>query len=218
MFRQIAPHGVVNKEPTDHKTDVGPKLVDTAPKPEDAESTARKPEDTQETLSGAKPVPFTPNIASVPGNQVHSEGQMRDAPKPQVDNAEAKVDEFVDAQEHGTAPTEAGAKPSTSPGLAMRSRSDQTAISSSSVNGNVETLPEVRTGNEQAKVHVDSIDKFLERPADVVHPHPHDMEKAVEPAAGEAVAAGPSSEEAKKTHEEMSRITPMECPFLMNRE
>ncbi len=34
----------------------------------------------------------------------------------------------------------------------------------------------------------------------------------------DAVAAPPDSEETRRTHEEMSRITPMECPFLMNRE
>ncbi|EON68802.1 hypothetical protein W97_08060 [Coniosporium apollinis CBS 100218] len=243
MFRQIAPHGVVNKEPTTKKVDVAPKLVDTAPKPEDAETTARKPEDTQETLSGPEPVPFTPKIASVEGNKVHTEEQVRDAPQPQEDDAEAAADEFVDAQEHDATSTRTEAKPAPTTedastdgkALPIRSRSNtgseqswtkvssedlpqQTAINSSSVNGNVETLPEVRTGNEQATAHVDSIDKFLERPADIVHPHPHDMEKAVQPEAGEAVAAAPSSEEVKKTHEEMSRITPMECPFLMNRE
>ncbi|KAF2207493.1 hypothetical protein CERZMDRAFT_51164 [Cercospora zeae-maydis SCOH1-5] len=44
------------------------------------------------------------------------------------------------------------------------------------------------------------------------------MNRKVGPEAGEAVAAGPESEETKLTHEEMSKMAPGECPFLMNRE
>ncbi|KAK8178926.1 hypothetical protein BKA81DRAFT_383453 [Phyllosticta paracitricarpa] len=54
--------------------------------------------------------------------------------------------------------------------------------------------------------------------ASSVHPHPSNMEKAVCPLPGEGVAAPPGSDEVKKTHEEMSRIAPGECPHLMNRE
>lgn len=35
---------------------------------------------------------------------------------------------------------------------------------------------------------------------------------------GSAIVAPADSEEAKLTHEEMSKITPAECPFLMNKE
>ncbi|KAB2570544.1 Translation initiation factor IF-2 [Lasiodiplodia theobromae] len=59
---------------------------------------------------------------------------------------------------------------------------------------------------------------FSQCPAHKVHPHPKDMEKAVSPEPGEGVAASPDSEEARLTHIEMSKITPFECPFLMNRE
>lgn len=38
------------------------------------------------------------------------------------------------------------------------------------------------------------------------------------PTPGNAVAANPESEETQRTHEEMSRISAGECPFLMNRE
>ena len=47
---------------------------------------------------------------------------------------------------------------------------------------------------------------------------PKDVEDAVLPAPGEAVVAPATGEEARKTHEEMSRVTAMECPFLMNQE
>lgn len=38
------------------------------------------------------------------------------------------------------------------------------------------------------------------------------------PTPGNAVAAAPESEETQRTHEEMSRISAGECPFLMNQE
>lgn len=64
----------------------------------------------------------------------------------------------------------------------------------------------------------DAIEAHLGGPADQVHPHPKTMEDAIEPRAGEAVVAEANSEETIMTHEEMSRITSAECPFLMNRE
>lgn len=63
----------------------------------------------------------------------------------------------------------------------------------------------------------DAVDDLLSRSVEQVHLQPKDMEKAVDPKAGDAVVAPANSEEVKLTHEEMSRIAPMECPF-MNRE
>lgn len=72
----------------------------------------------------------------------------------------------------------------------------------------------------------DSSDKTWEKveaPTEIseamlVGDHPRDTENAVQPEAGQAVAAPANSEETRLTHEEMSRITPAQCPFLMNRE
>jgi hypothetical protein len=65
----------------------------------------------------------------------------------------------------------------------------------------------------------DAVDEYLESSAEKVHPHPHNMEESVKPAAGEAVAAPANSIETKMTHEEMSSLSNAgECPFLMNRE
>ncbi|KAF2155545.1 hypothetical protein K461DRAFT_290566 [Myriangium duriaei CBS 260.36] len=61
------------------------------------------------------------------------------------------------------------------------------------------------------------VDEHLAEPADVVHPHPKDMEKAVHPSAGQAVAVPAEAQETKITHEEMSGMSAAECPFL-NRE
>lgn len=45
-----------------------------------------------------------------------------------------------------------------------------------------------------------------------------DMDKLVQPHAGEAVVSPPSAHETYMTHLEMSKISPAECPFLMNKE
>ena len=64
-----------------------------------------------------------------------------------------------------------------------------------------------------------AIDEHLEKSAEEVHPHPRDMEEAVQPTPGKAVAAPADSLETKMTHEEMSQLgSAGECPFLMNRE
>lgn len=64
----------------------------------------------------------------------------------------------------------------------------------------------------------DEFDKYLERPTEALHPHPRTMEERIKPSAGEAVVSGAETHETIMTHEEMSRISPSECPFLMNRE
>lgn len=64
----------------------------------------------------------------------------------------------------------------------------------------------------------DEVDRYLERPTEALHPHPKTMEETVKPRAGEAVVVGAEMHETIMTHEEMSRISPSECPFLMNRE
>ena len=50
------------------------------------------------------------------------------------------------------------------------------------------------------------------------HTHAKDIEEAVMPDVGEAVAAPPESYEALQTFEEMSTVTPTENDDLMNQE
>lgn len=89
---------------------------------------------------------------------------------------------------------------------------------SSSVTGNIkERISQNEDYSAASGLH-DDVDRHLEGTAEDVHPHPKTMENSVKPSAGEAVAVEPDSEETFMTHEEMSRISPSECPFLMNRE
>ncbi|KAF2770337.1 hypothetical protein EJ03DRAFT_335542 [Teratosphaeria nubilosa] len=97
------------------------------------------------------------------------------------------------------------------------------AINSSAVSGNVNDRVQLGQSGDtvderkQYGTH-DAVDQHLEKPADEVHPHPHNAEEEVQPQPGEAVAVPATAEETTMTHEEMSRITPNECPFMMNRE
>lgn len=91
---------------------------------------------------------------------------------------------------------------------------------SSSVTGNEEDRLSANNKidyNQVAGVR-DHVDEHLESSAGEVHPHPHTMEQSVKPVVGDAVVAGPGSQETKLTHHEMSSISKNEEPLLMNRE
>ncbi|KAI7561034.1 hypothetical protein KC317_g9334, partial [Hortaea werneckii] len=92
------------------------------------------------------------------------------------------------------------------------------SIYSSAVTGNVaDRLIPAADESRTTGVH-DAIDAHLEGSAAAdVHPHPHATEEATQAGKGEAVAVPAASEETRLTHEEMSRISGAECPFLMNR-
>ena len=95
---------------------------------------------------------------------------------------------------------------------------DHQSIYSSAVTGNISDrmVPAV---DESATTGVhDALDTHLESSTAAVHPHPHATENATQVGRGEAVAVPAASEETRLTHEEMSRISGGECPFLMNRE
>lgn len=122
---------------------------------------------------------------------------------------------FQDAQEHQPSIVAGAATTETTTTDVPRS------IYSSAVTGNVENTVKLgQTGefHDESRYIRDKVDEHLESGAEKVHPHSKAMEEVVQPQAGEAVAASATSEETRVTHEEMSRITPGECPFLMNRE
>ncbi|OCK85442.1 hypothetical protein K432DRAFT_439311 [Lepidopterella palustris CBS 459.81] len=91
------------------------------------------------------------------------------------------------------------------------------SICSSSGNEAQEAAVKHTSPDEATSASFDgTVDQLFEHPAEV-HPHPKDMEAMVKPGLGKAVASA-FENEVKITHEEMSNITPIECPFLMNRE
>lgn len=92
------------------------------------------------------------------------------------------------------------------------------SIYSSPVTGNVEDVllsagrGEVKDESQAAGVY-DIVDEHLAKPAELIHPAGHEVLPV-----GHALAASPHSEETRMAHEEMSRMSPSECPFLQNRE
>ncbi|KAI7158889.1 hypothetical protein KC349_g4557 [Hortaea werneckii] len=122
---------------------------------------------------------------------------------------------FHDAHEHQQSAEESS---NTGAAAADEKSLDHQSPYSSAVTGNVadRMVPAV---DESATTGVhDAIDTHLESSAVEVHPHPHATENATQVGKGEAVAVPAASEETRLTHEEMSRISGGECPFLMNRE
>ena len=85
---------------------------------------------------------------------------------------------------------------------------------SSNVNNTEEATTKATGPSEHMSSVFRGVDQSAAHSADLVlH---KDMEARVNPGLGEAVAAAPDRKEARLTHEEMSNITSMECPFLMN--
>ncbi|KAK5706576.1 hypothetical protein LTR97_001566 [Elasticomyces elasticus] len=132
---------------------------------------------------------------------------------------------FHDAhEEQSQADTGATQEPTTEAHQQSQVENDDSvkrSIYSSSVTGNEEDRIALgKSGNftDESRNIRDAVDDHIESSSDIVHPHAKDMEHAVQPQAGEAVASSAQSEETRMTHEEMSSISAAECPFLMNRE
>lgn len=276
MFRQIAPHGVVNRTKMNRNVDLETALDDgsnekseqsnadpllqTAKAEEQARPAAEpvvpsndgvkiaqqlnKPDEqanipAPEDVVGGKHISSSTGEAAdafVPHQGADSEKSAVEANKPDSSAAQVVVDaaatQGADAQ---IAKPESNfheaeeRQPETVTGADEQSSTEQKAdqpdvprsIYSSAVNGNEEdVLKAAQTGDfqDESRTIRDAVDDHLESSAEQVHPHPKDAEQAFQPQPGEAVTAPADSEETRATHEEMSRITAGECPFLMNRE
>lgn len=58
----------------------------------------------------------------------------------------------------------------------------------------------------------------MKQPAETVSPHPHDLEHAVNPSAGDEITVELQSNEARAMKVEMTKISEQEASRLMNRE
>lgn len=198
MFRQIAPGGIVNKEPMngdskendtlghEHGTDGSAHNEPSAPiAAANTEQTATPQEHNSMSTD-------PPAAASMPSQ----------SPALGIDEATVSAAETSTSHPLSNHPTAPSAQSDPQPGLHPSG-----PVSAA------EPFHDVK----MPATH-DAVDQMLERPAEEVHPHPKDVEAAVGPAPGEAVAAPARSEEVAATHREMSEMSPAECPFLMNRE
>ena len=210
MFRQIAPQGIVNKQIIDKKIDPSTAMDMVIPDndgvkiaQEHNQSGTEHSHDAEETPAYFKP--------GAPATTVGITSSINGLKVTDDIEGNASVSDALQAT-NSKAFTDAGG-------------SADSYVSSDHILGQSatkETSAPAEEGDAEEDQFHDaedaSIEKHLEQSADVVHPHPKDMEHAVQPDAGEAVAVSPHSTETRLTHEEMSRISPAECPFLMNRE
>lgn len=271
MFRQIAPHGVVNREAMNRKTDPetaldlgshdepphhdGVKIADEhnyhegehskEPAPEDvlpkhiSNGTGKAADafvphqgaDSEKPTEGSKDASATSEAPQTVVEAAATQGADMELEKPESNfhDAVTQQEQPVPASANGSAEHkqtmqsfhEVGQKANLPEGSAAHDV--PRSIYSSSMTGDVENAVKAAHATNYVDESTatgthDALDEHLESGSEKVHPHPHDMEQAVHPQAGEAVAVPANSEETRRTHEEMSRISPGECPFLMNRE
>jgi len=201
MFRQIAPEGVVNKQIVDKKIDRSAAMDMVIPDNDGVKIAQEHNQPGTEHSKDSAPQYFSSGAPATTQGITSSINGLK-----VVDDTtgNASVSESLQATD-GKAFTSAGAS----------------YVASTRVAGHQTTAPAEDAEGENDQFHDapdNSLEEHLEQSAEIVHPHPKDMEHAVNPHAGEAVAASADSTETRLTHEEMSRISPAECPFLMNRE
>jgi hypothetical protein len=217
MFRQIAPGGIVNKEIMNRKVDPSDALDPVVPETDGVKIAEEHNDPSSEHTNDPAPKEIVPkqisNGTGEPANAfVPHQGAdtEKSAEKPDSESTSVAQEIVASAAENG-ADTE----------LSKPASNFDPATSTSNIEES--TTENEQNGEKVDESHVtgtyDAVDEHLESSAENVHPHPSDMEEAVKPAAGEAVAAPADSSETRMTHEEMSSLSnASECPFLMNRE
>jgi hypothetical protein len=230
MFRQIAPGGIVNKEIMNRKVDLSDALDPVVPGTDGVKIAEEHNDPSSEHANDPAPEDIVPKQIS------NGTGEPADAFVPHQGADTEKAAEMPEseptnlAQEIVASAAENGADTELSKPASNFDSATSTSNIDDSTNENEQNGEKVNSTNETAqngeKVDesratgtYDAVDEHLESPAEKVHPHPSDMEEAVKPVAGEAVAAPADSTETRMTHEEMSSLSNAgECPFLMNRE
>ena len=230
MFRQIAPGGIVNKQVMNRTVEPEHALDTVEPHTDGVKIAQEHNDPSSEHANEPAPEDILPKQIS------NGTGEPADAFVPHqgadTEKAAEKVtsDPSGPAQEIVASAADNGADADLS--KPASNFTESTTNGDSPIKDPEQTINQVvetrSTGKQNSDATIDesratgtfdAVDKHLESSAEKVHPHPHDMEEAVKPVAGEAVAAPADSEETKMTHEEMSRLgSAGECPFLMNRE
>lgn len=217
MFRQIAPAGIVNKEVMNRKVELADALDTVVPQHDGVKIANEHNGPTSEHAKDAAPEDLLPkHVSNGTGKPADAfvPHQGADTEKP-VDKPSSKPTDT--AQKIVTNAAENGTDAELSKPAA--NFSEATAASDNNASSKKTAQTAEQTDESRATGTYDAVDELLESSSEKVHPHPHDMEATVKPAAGEAVAAPADSTETKMTHEEMSKLgNAGECPFLMNRE
>jgi hypothetical protein len=215
MFRQIAPNGIVNKQVVDKRIDPSTALDTEIPSQDGVKLAKAHSSDHPDESRPAN----TTSSSDAKANSIPTSGTcpVSGASMSAALSAGCPV---MSAMQQSTISSPASSSEGEWVKVPTKKEGIARSAQSSSVTGDVEQR--MSTSNKidyskDAGVH-DHVDEHLESSAAQVHPHPHTMEQVVKPVIGDAVAAGPDSEETKLTHDEMSSITKEEEPLLMNRE
>jgi hypothetical protein len=218
MFRQIAPGGIVNRQIMNRKVELEHAL-DTVEPQNDGIKIAEQRNDPSSLEHANDPAPQD----VLPKHISNGTGEAADAFVPHQGAGTEKAAEKVTgehtelAQEIVASAAVSGADAELSKPASNFDDASTAIDGESSVQS--EQPADASVDESRATGTYNAVDEHLEKSAEKVHPHPRDMEEAVDPAPGKAVAAPADSMETRMTHEEMSQLgTAGECPFLMNRE
>lgn len=218
MFRQIAPGGIVNRQIMNRKVELEHAL-DTVEPQNDGIKIAEQRNDPSSLEHANDPAPQD----VLPKHISNGTGEAADAFVPHQGADTEKAAEKVTgehtelAQEIVASAAVSGADAELSKPASNFDDASTAIDGESSVQS--EQPADASVDESRATGTYNAVDEHLEKSAEKVHPHPRDMEEAVDPAPGKAVAAPADSMETRMTHEEMSQLgTAGECPFLMNRE
>lgn len=224
MFRQIAPKGIVNKQVINSKVSPSDAL-DNVPDNNGvkiAEEHNSKPSASEHQADPAPESVIPKDISDSTGlaadAYVPHQGTKDAQPElaaPQAESAkatEATASSVPPAEAHDAVQVHPGHTPATpAEHIFKTAETHGTNMPIARADGAAEqtsALAVQHTGTDDLSAAAAAAQPEL----------PKQMEEAVAPAAGEAVAVPPHDHETRMTHEEMSRISPAECPFLMNRE
>ena len=232
MFRQIAPHGIVNRQTVaehakNHKTQQTSMKQGSETRKGEGESTAVA--QATDPLQGLEAEPSQAMIetSEKAADERSQASSLSDSSSWTRISESTAVDQQLD--EDATITTVTEPPPTVTPeqhAASTFSALTETAGAAGTVEDSMVTYEENPTQYEKQveQLEASKVDGMQPASANGVFLTgqyagvPKYMEDAVLPAPGEAVVVPASGEEAQKTHEEMRRVTAMECPFLMNQE
>ena len=205
MFRQIAPNGIVNKE------------IVPLEKTAEVEKTTASEETAASGKTAAHVENAVPNEEAVALDKIAAPEEITEVKKTAASEevvalGKTHAPEETAELEETTAPE----KPELWKAVVLEeTEAEKTTTSKKTMN--VENHEETSNAEEATNVKV-PLDSTVNRGIDDLEPKIELAAPEAGEAPGNAVVAAPNSEETKMVHEEMSRISASECPFLMNRE
>lgn len=221
MFRQIAPNGIVNKE--------------VKPVAQVDPLNGGKAEDVADSLAKARP-PKESLVKEI-AKETHSGPKLQDDQEAKLDakiealvNAalepivDARVQAIIDAKVKAVvdAKLEAIFTSEKRANLEQNVKTKVTPLAAEGINNPSEnTAVEAEDGTEASPVRdkLETLEPLKKDSTGLPNDESTTLSKdKTQSTAGNALAAAPDSEETRQVHEEMSKISAAECPFLMNKE